>query len=186
MELTIAPRAVTMGGSYYSTGVAYEAIDTWCSMSADDRANFNFNYDALDVLLDPTYANAEKQKFQYDSDQFSPRDPKLYSGPKPIDYEAVYKGTDFTYTQADGSSKTIVNGETYSREEYESIPNEKYYYSRIEVTKPGTYYVVSSPFARGERPYAAGEVITEDAYLSLTDKQRSYVTEIVFPAEKTT
>ena len=51
----ICTTAGKYGGTYFETGKAYRAIDTWCSMSDEDRQNFVFNYDALDLLVDPTY-----------------------------------------------------------------------------------------------------------------------------------
>ena len=44
------------GGSYYNTGENYRGRDAWSAMPASDRANFAFNYDALDLLIDPDYS----------------------------------------------------------------------------------------------------------------------------------
>jgi len=171
------------GGNLYVEGTAYKAIDTWCSMSAADRNNFQFNYDALDVLLDPTYGGQEGQKRQYDSETYNPL---LYSGAKPIDYEAVYNGTNFTYYKSDGTTEVLIEKDhTYSRQQYEAIPNEQYYYSPIEVTAPGTYYVVRAPFVRGERPYAAGEVISSEFFDALNDDQKLHIDQIEFDSTKT-
>ena len=41
------------GGNYYTSGKNYRAMEAWSSMSAEDRKNFKFNYDALDLLIKP-------------------------------------------------------------------------------------------------------------------------------------
>ena len=54
------------GGSYFEANKAYRAIDTWCSISDADRANFVYNYDALDLLVDPTYCGRLEDTFNLD------------------------------------------------------------------------------------------------------------------------
>ena len=54
------------GGNYYETGKNYRALEAFSSMSETDRNKFTFNYDALDLLIDPTYSGTEGQKYQYD------------------------------------------------------------------------------------------------------------------------
>lgn len=110
------------GGTYYQTGKAYRAIGAWCSMSAADRENFRYNYDGLDLLIDPNFdAGYINQRYgfkpQYDGfipgtskalidattdptalaqlaqyDGCIPIKPRLYSQTQPIDYEAEYTG----------------------------------------------------------------------------------------------
>ena len=104
------------GGTYFETGKAYSAIESWCSMSAADRANFVYNYDALDLLVDPTYDGRLESNYgfkpQYDGyaprttegtikaveagtgtasaqhDGSTPLNPTIYSKTQPIDYQA--------------------------------------------------------------------------------------------------
>ena len=45
------------GGNYFEEGQSYRAIDTWSTMSAADRKQFFYNYDAFDLLIDPTYTD---------------------------------------------------------------------------------------------------------------------------------
>ena len=58
------------GGNYYASGINYRGLEAWSSMEEKDRAKFEFNYDALDLLIDPTYdnndASKEGKKYQYD------------------------------------------------------------------------------------------------------------------------
>ena len=183
------------GGNYYAPGNNYRGLEVWASMSADDRAHFDFNYDALDVLIDPTYSRndngsirdglAEGKKYQYDSadeDLAGANANKAhYSLQRPIDYTATYDGTD-DLTLPEGSegvkvigssttTTTITNGDELDREEFEKIPNEKRHYAALVIKDQTTMYVVKKAFQVGNSPYAVGQTIDEDTYDSLGDKQ---------------
>ena len=188
------------GGNYYAQGQVYRALEAWCSMSKADRENFKFNYDALDLLIDSAYANAYGNKPQYDGYNGTAqsataqypgsniRNPKVYSVTQSIDYEAEYMGAEpFTYTNQDNEKITITPGAAHriSREQYEAIPNEKYHFSPIIVTKPGNYYVVKVAFMRGDVPYTVGQTISEDMFNSLGLDQKANVETIHFAEDKT-
>lgn len=200
------------GGTYFEAGKAYRAIDTWCSMSDDDRQNFVFNYDALDLLVDPTFDGRLESNYgfkpQYDGyaprttqaaidagtataqhDGITPLNPNLYSATQKIDYQAECTQT-ITYTDKGGVSHTHNANPNQSgwlsREDYEAIPNEKHHYSPIRITKPGTYYMVHTAFIRGDIPYTVGQQIDEDTYLSLTTQQRANIDELHFNDESYT
>lgn len=165
------------GGIYFETGKAYRAIDTWCSMPAKERANFDFNYDAFDLFIDPNFdGKYGSVKQQYDGTNTN----KVYSSPQPIDYQAEFVGykigeaenvTSITYHDKDGASHTINKSTSQddwlSREDYEAIPNEKRHYSPIIVTAPGDYYMVKTPFMDGEVPYTTGQQIDKETYDNL-------------------
>ncbi|MCR5850786.1 MAG: hypothetical protein K6G92_08760, partial [Bacteroidaceae bacterium] len=163
------------GGSLFSPNVAYPAIDAWSSMSQEDQAHFAFNYDALDLLIDPTYANIMTR---YDGTN----DPKIYSPSTPIDYQAKLTGaTSISYTKPNSTTTvTITNTQELSREEYEAIPNERYHYAPISVTGPATYYVVKQSFIRGDSPYSVGQVISADLFGSLSPDQKLKVDQLDF------
>ena len=108
------------GGRFYEKGVNYRGLEAWSSMSAADRESFIFNYDALDLLIDPYYSKneagtatlyAEGRKYQYDgatynstTDKIEPfttsgqaeSNPAGYSIVKPVDYTATYNETSLT------------------------------------------------------------------------------------------
>ena len=42
------------GGQYFQSGINYGVLKSWNELS-DSRNRFMFNYDALDVLIDPEY-----------------------------------------------------------------------------------------------------------------------------------
>ncbi|MBR2230411.1 MAG: hypothetical protein IJ886_09120 [Prevotella sp.] len=192
------------GGSYFEGGKAYSALETWCSMTAEERQHFDFNYDALDLLVDPTYDRNEafeyvegnygyKPKYDgYNHDGTKSSDraltEKVYSATKPIDYQAEFAGykdqsgsdvTTVSYKDENNQTVTILKNsdEKYwlTREQYEDIPNEKHHYSPITVTAPGNYYVVKNVFMRGDIPYTTGQVIDETSYLSMTPNQRENI-----------
>ena len=177
------------GGNYYEAGKNYRGLEVWSSMSMEDREHFEFNYDALDVLIDPRYGwNAEgtsviypeRQKYEYDSaagtEAAAKLNPAGYSLEKPVNYEATYNGN-ATTTHND---VTLKNGETYSRAEFERLPNEKRHYTTIDVKDAGNVYVVKVPFQVGNTPYAVGTVITSNTYGSLGDSDKANVTTLTF------
>ena len=165
------------GGIYFESGKAYRALDTWCSMTAEERANFAFNYDAFDLFIDPDYSGEYGSvKTQYDGTNTN----KVYSSSQPIDYQAEFVGykngeaenvTSVTYHDKAGTSHTISKStkpdDWLSREAYEAIPNEKRHYSPIIVTAPGKYYMVKTPFMDGEVPYTTGQQIDSVTYVNL-------------------
>ena len=176
------------GGTYFQPGQAYRAIDTWCSMSATERANanFTFNYDALDLLIDPNFSGEYGSKPQYDGSNPI----RTYSSTQPIDYQAQFVGydnvTSITYTPKTGSDVTInkstSQSDWLSREAYEAIPNEKRHYSPIIITAPGNYYMVKTAFMDGEVPYTVGQQIDTETYTNLSDKDKIDV--FTFTAEQ--
>ena len=114
------------GGNYYASGINYRGLEAWSSMDEKDRAKFIFNYDALDLLIDPTYDNnnssKEGKKYQYDGATydsgnniiipFSTEDqaktnPAGYSIEKPVNYTATYNGDDIDLAVA-GVGEIIV------------------------------------------------------------------------------
>ena len=168
------------GGNYYQTGKNYRGLEAWSSMSESDREQFTFNYDALDLLIDPSYSNdggqSEGKKYQYDSAAGTlagaEGNAAHYSLEQGIDYTATYNGDDTgTY-----NGITLVKDKEYNREQFEALPNEQRHYAPIAVKDPGKYYVVNTAFQVGATPYAVGSTISSETYSSLPDK--SYVTEL--------
>ena len=188
------------GGNYFQTGNNYRAIESFCSLTDDDRSKLNFNYDALDLLIDPNFGNPETQKYQYDGTTDKNNDhnitendvdnPAHYSLKTPIDYQATYTGNDPLIYNYQGIKKNLSNGATIDREEYESLLNERYYYSPISVSKendviPPYYYVVKETIILGDTPYAAGQVIDKSTYDGLNDTEKAKVAVLNFTEEGT-
>ena len=163
------------GGGFFEAGQKYTALKAWSSLSAEDRENFVFNYDALNLLIDPLYSGNTKL---YDNNQ----EPLTYSSSHSIDYEAKYVGDKaLSYVDNSGASKTVSPGEVITREQYESIPNEQYHYSPVKVDNM-TMYVVKTAFARGDTPYTVGQTITGEVYSYLTSDQKAHVEVLTFDA----
>ncbi len=182
------------GGNYYEAGKNYRGLEVWSSMSKEDREQFAFNYDAFDVLIDPNYStndagnsviHPEGKKYQYDSAAGSKAaaeaNPAGYSLEKPVDYTATYNGS----ATSTHNGVTLKNGDEYSREDYEKLPNEKRHYTTIEVKAAGNVYVVKTPFQVGNTPYAAGTVISANTYGSLGDSDKANVTTLTFTDAQT-
>ena len=176
------------GGRYYETGKNYRALEAYSAMSPADRTSFDFNYDALDLLIDPTYGGYTGQKYQYDSKAANLAGAEAnaahYSLRTPINYTATYNGdsslsltTGVTVkrvgVETPGVTSIIKNDELTSTV-YESLPNERYHYTPIQVAAGGgTYYVVKADFVHNERPYAIGATIDSDTYGRLSDTEKS-------------
>ena len=181
------------GGNYYEPNKNYRGLEAWCSMSDADRQSFEFNYDALDLLIDPAYGGTEGQKYQYDSKAGTLAGAQAngahYSLVQPVDYTATYNGDDPLVL--DGSidvigstpTNTLSQGDEISSTVYEqSLINEKRHFAPISVSEAGDYYVVHTGFQHGETPYAVGQAIEETTYSALGDDQR-YVTKLTFDTD---
>ncbi len=181
------------GGNYYEAGHNYRGLEAWSAMSPADRSNFEFNYDAFDLLIDKDYltpttggAYSEGKKYQYDGTSYTSEDdindvntgnPAGYSVKKPIDYQATYNGSE----TATYNGVTLANGTTYTRIQYEKLPNEQRHYTPIDVDAAGTYYVVNTPFVVGNTPYAVGQTIEASVYNGLSNKD--LVTALTFSSD---
>ena len=177
------------GGDYYEAGKNYRGLGVWSSMSKSDREHFTFNYDALDLLIDPNYSkdpvsgnitHGEGQKYQYDSTAgtlaAAEANPAGYSLVKPVDYTATYNGNE---TSTHNGVKLEKNKE-YTRTEYEKLPNEKRHYAPIDVKEAGNVYVVKNSFQIGNSPYAVGTTISASTYSSLGETDQANIATLTF------
>ena len=194
-------KAGLYGGDVYVEGQNYRALGVWSSMSEAEREKFTFNYDALDLLIDPTYGNSngtrqkEGQKYQYDGyDSYSDanKDNMIYSLSRPIDYTATYNSsTDMPLTSSitvkrsgsDTSTSSVQKNDELTRSVFESLPNEQRHYAPITVKAAevgNSVYVVHEGFVHIETPYAVGTTIDSDAYSKLTSEEQKNITELTF------
>ena len=156
------------GGSWFESGHNYSGIEAWSSLTEADREYFTFNYDGLDLIIDPKYRGDAKY---YDSSDGNPTTP-LYSEVKALDYNAVYTGsTALEYKSSDGTPKTIaVGAPAVGRAVFEDIPNERYHYVPFSIESDNeTVYIVKESFLRGDVPYAVGNKIDAETFGSLGD-----------------
>ena len=174
------------GGDYYEADKNYRGLAVLCSMTKEDRDQFSFNYDALDLLIDPTYSKPQGQKYQYDSAEgtltAAEANPAGYSLVKPVEYTATYNGN----ATSTHNGVTLEKNKEYGRVDYEKLPNEKRHYAPIEVKAANTtVYVVKSSFQVGNTPYAVGSTITESTYNSLGDTDKKCISTLTFPSAGT-
>ena len=176
------------GGNYYEQSKNYRGLEAWSSMSEADREKFTFNYDAFDLLIDPTYCygKTDGKQYQYDGENFIREDQAQtnkagYSLTKPVDYTATYYGdTSLSYIKDNGSSATATSSTELSRTEYERLLNEQRHYSPIAVKEAGTYYVVRTGFIQGDTPYAVGQTISGDEYSKLKSEEQANIQTLTF------
>ena len=90
MPAYICTTAGLYGGKYYNTTDKYTALESWCAVSESERANFTYDYDALDLTLDPDYSG---NTALYDGT----RDPKVYSVAQSIDNNTPVTQTSTLY-----------------------------------------------------------------------------------------
>ena len=185
------------GGNYYKAGENYRGLEAWSSMSETDREKFQFNYDALDLLIDTLYREydpyTEGHKYLYDGNYTSEEQVKAdgtgnkagYSIEQKVDYTASYSGSstptvtnNIWVKHSNGTieqTTTLHNGDEVSRRTFEdSLINEKRHYSPIAVTQNDTFYVVHTAFQMGYTPYAVGEVVSPEVGRA----HSSYVTKL--------
>ena len=179
------PRAYycTEGGSYggaeFTTGQNYQAT-MYANLTPEERQKFVFNYDALDIMLDPTYSGDISY---YDK----PNGSNLYSSVQKIDYQAKYIGqNDLTlYGYGTGFTLSPVNGTIYSREQFESLANERRHYSQINtnvtefVNGKDTLYIVSEEFGKAGSVYCKGDQIDAADYKKLSTEQQSKISTLI-------
>ena len=162
------------GGQYFEAGENYSAIKSWCSLT-DARNNFDFNYDAFDVLVDPQFHGEGYTETYYHSP---------YSDIKPVEYSASYSGTGTaTYYDNDGTSHTISAGGTISSTDFEKVRNDQLHYTRIQVDQGSdvqTVYIVNETLIDNGTPYAKGQDISEKDYKALSDENKAKVDVVTF------
>ena len=165
----ICKEAGLYGGRSYSTGTNYSAISSWCSLSAADRDKFSYNYDALDLLIDPNYSgNTSLYHTPYSDDQSVGYDATLNTTLKP---SVTYTKGGTTYTV--NSDNPTVDSDIY--ENY--ITNEKRHYTKLNIPV-GThdFYIAIDNFIYEGTPYAKGQIVDESIY----NKNVSHVNKVTY------
>ena len=171
-------------GIEFSGGKSYQAVQ-YSALNEGERSNFTFNYDALDIMLDETFAGNTMTPANitiYDKDATT--DP-LYSKTQYVDYDVIYTGTTATSLRTStGGNFAVTPGGSYTREDYESLLNEKQYYTPISLNFSGSteqdVYVVTSEIGQGGRIYPVGTTLTAAEYASLDAQKKPSVSIITF------
>ncbi len=178
----------TYGGQQFDVGTNYGAIDAWCSLSSEDRGHFDYNYDALDLLVNSNYLavnTAVTSSPTHESTVGAFHEP--YTDEVKVEYQAVYMGDETkTIYYNDNSHKSFTKdteGATIQNDEYETIRNDKKHYAHVQTTKNGeTVYITNSNFIYLGVPYGAGQVVDKDIYDANTGSVDE-ITTITTPGE---
>ena len=157
------------GGQYYDTTKNYSAISSWSTLTKD-RTKFDFNYDALDVLVDKDYHGEGTIATYYKTP---------YSETKSVEYDAYYNGEGtLTYYDNNNTQHTITAGNYINREAYENVRNDQLHYTRLSVdagSDKQKFYIVNQTLIDNGNPYAKGQDISEKDYNALSDASKEKV-----------
>ncbi len=162
------------GGSAFTSGQNYQAA-MYTNLNKTERENFNFNYDGLDIMYDPTFSG--------DISVYDHPDSTIYSGLQQIDYKVIYTGEATTlYGYGTDFSLSVTPNGVYTREQFESLANEKRRYVQINTNTQDwgdnatstTLYIVSEEFGKAGRVYNYGEVISTSDFNNLEELDKRY------------
>ena len=178
----------TYGGQQFNTGTNYGAIDAWCSLSSDDREHFDYNFDALDLLVNSNYLAVNTDVTSSPSHESTVgafHTP--YTDEVKVEYQAVYTGDatkEIYYNNNSHKSFTKDTEEaTIQNDEYETIRNDKKHYAHVTTTKVNEpVYITNSNFIYLGVPYGVGQVVDKDIYDANTGSVDE-ITTITTPGE---
>ena len=162
-EAYVCTAAGLYGGMKFEKGEKYDALK-YVSLPSDQRTNFTFNYDALDL-------------FSTDFDE----DLTLYRTPfyenLDVNFKATYIGEDATLgkLKATGTGYegfAITKGTVLNRAEFELILNEQAHYEPINVDPVGTYHIVREEFEYDNVIYYVGKVVDNGTYDKLSSDNK--------------
>jgi len=164
------------GGQYFEAGKNYSALSSWANLTAADRQNFTFNYDALDVILHDNYPATGKagSVYPYDYSGELGSGTSVYSKEEAVDYEAKFVGwkdgeTEHKEFEYDGTTYKTTDTKVWTRQEYEALPNEQKNFAPIVVADE---YIVNKAFSG----YKVNQIITKAEYEALDESLKSFVT----------
>ncbi len=142
------------GGRYFVEGHNYSGYE-YSTVYASERDNFEFNKDALDLLLDAyepynvtssrTEASVLDALAEGGGTRITPSNlakydrvtGEPYSLEIPFDYTAVYKGTGNLVYQGSGYTKTVSTSgaeKELTADEFSNLPNDRKYYSKFTLS----------------------------------------------------
>ena len=161
------------GGRKYVVNKNYTALESFSDLSAADRAFLTYNYDALDLLVDPYYlVDPEANESDATSTKTIYHEP--YSKTLGVQYDAVFKGysenNDNPYTYDDLS---VAKGASITSDVFETkVPNYKRFYSKVTQSdiyddtenSKKYFYISTTNFIYDGEPYGIGQIVSKDVY----------------------
>ena len=151
------------GGQQFVPGTNYSAIQAWSSLPAADRTNFNYNFDALDLLVNSDYLTVNPDittSPSHESTVDAYHAP--YTDQVDVEYKAVFKknGVDVEF-----NGQNLTDGAILTNKQFETIRNDKRHYTHIETKNNGDYvYIAKNNFVYLGTPYGRGQVVDIDTY----------------------
>ncbi len=176
------------GGQVFEGGKSYEATK-YGNLSDEERRNFGYNYDALDLFSEDFDPNGVSNGlYQGNVNNHSNGGVEIaaenqipYCEIQSIDYTAIFDGTvrpiKETVTVNRNGVETDVNelhpGDILINTEFEKLLNEQAKYSAIVIKasdEKDTYYVVKKGFQVGDIWYSPGKLIDGNIYDNITSE----------------
>ena len=160
------------GGRKYVVGKNYTALQSFSDLSKADRDNLTYNYDALDLLVDPSYTvDPEASEDAATSTKSIYHEP--YSKTLGVEYDAVFKGyaenNNDPYAIDGGGS--VAKGASITSDVFEAkVPNYKRFYSKVtqsdiyEESSKKYFYISTANFIYDGEPYGIGQIVSKDVY----------------------
>ena len=177
------------GGIYFEGGKNYPAVE-FSNLSEAERANFSYNYDALD-LLSENFADDGVSAKKYQGMTHGITNQIPYCEKQAIDYTATYGGTEpkdlTTAVEVQRGTSTLTTdqlqtGDVLTNTVYESLVNEQLHYSPIVVSgadaENTVYYVVNEGIQVADNWYNVGNKMSAEIYSGLTEGQKAKVTPV--------
>ena len=196
----ICSTAGKWGGKYFVAGNNYSGID-YVGVDAAERANFEFNKDALDLLYadyNPYKANSTdvlanlyntgKSKNVNLTDHDPSSQNGLYSQDIELDFDAQLSdaANGFTYVNSDDTTVPLsAAGAKLTSEQFKNLPNDRKYYTAFTMTKDGNKveeggttkyvaYLANETFETGGVMYAKGQAINHATWNGLSTAQSKF------------
>lgn len=179
------------GGNLFLKNSNYEAVK-FGNLSAAERDNFLYNYDAFDMLSEnfqaagTTLTRYQGAAGNHANDGTAIENQIPYAERQSIYYTATYEGTSLDAGQdikvtrngepETETVQTILKNDVLINTEYEKLTNEQACYTSLIIAGKDDaskkYHVVKDPFQISDTYYNTGKVISDEIYENLEDKTK--------------
>ena len=151
------------GGQRFETGTNYSAIQAWSSLPEADREKFNYNYDALDLLVSSDYLTVDPNVTSTpEPDETAEAFHAPYTDQVDVEYQAVFKkaGVDVSF-----NGSNLADGAVLTNKEFETIRNDRRHYTHLETkNNDATVFIAKTNFVYLGTPYGVGQLVDADVY----------------------
>lgn len=183
----IVTNAGLYGGAYYQQDNNYDPLQAWAGLNINDRENFTYNFDGLDVVQLSDVWPKDKStpaipSYMYPgywtSDGLAINNSEIgHMG----DYDTGWENKVYSSTQLIDYQAKKDNEDPIDRDTYVGLLNEKTHYRAISASESNqTLLVVTTQFSSGSTVYTVGSTIDQSVYNELSDDQKNKVTSFTF------